>query len=372
MEEEQRPDPETLESGRGPDSPPPHPGLGGASWDGEERYRPLLNASPDGIAILDMKGRVLMASRMALTMLGCASEDRIVGRPITDFVVPEDREKAMSRMGLMAQGPLQGSGEYRGLRVDGTTFDIDVNGEFIRDANGIPVQMIFVVRDVTARRQAEEAMALALKEKERLLKEVHHRVKNNLQIITSLLRIETTRAAESATKQVLKDMQARILAMALLHETLYKSGNFGRVELGAYLQQLAQQFFRAQALTSGPVELQLAIEPVEVDIDQAIPCGLIVNELLTNALKHAFPSGRSGFVRVRLDSEESGPVTLQVSDNGIGLPPDFDSRRGTSLGLQLVSDLARQVSGELVVGPGSSFTVTFLRKFTSGNIARPK
>ncbi len=372
MEEKDRSGPERMPPGREPTKELPNTGSGGALSDSEERYRPLLNASPDGIAILDLEGRVLMASRMSLTMLGCAREAELTGRPITDFVVPEDREKARARLATMASSRPQGSGEYRGLRVDGSTFDIDVNAEFIKDANGTPIQIIVVVRDVTTRRQTEEAMATALKEKERLLKEVHHRVKNNLQIITSLLRIETTRAAEFATKQVLKDMQARILSMALLHETLYKSGHFGRVDLGAYLQQLAQQFFRAQTFTSGPVELQLDLLPVEIDIDQAIPCGLIVNELMTNSLKHAFPQGRSGFVRVRLTREENGPVTLTVSDNGIGLPKDFDSRRGTSLGLQLVTDLARQLSGELVIGPGSSFTVTFMQKFTSGSIARPK
>ncbi len=349
-------------------APPSEPDPG----DAEERYRPLLNASPDGIAILDLQGRVLMASRMSVKMLACTREDEITGRPITDFVVPEDREKAKARIGMMFEGHLAGPGEYRGLRADGTTFDIDVNGEFIRDAQGKPVQMIFVIRDVTARRHAEEAMATALKEKEQLLKEVHHRVKNNLQVITSLLRLETARNAGPATKRVLKDMQSRILSMALLHETLYKSGHFGRVNLGAYLQQLAQQFFRAQTFASGPVELALDLAGVEVDIDQAIPCGLIVNELMTNSLKHAFPNGRSGAVRVHLRSEESGPVVLQVSDTGVGLPADFDTRRASSLGLHLVTDLAKQVSGELVIGPGAAFTVTFIRKFTSGSIVRPK
>lgn len=313
-----------------------------------------------------------MASRMSLKMLGCEREEEITGRPITDFIVPEERETARTRITLMFQGELTGPGEYKGLRTDGSTFDIDVNGAFIRDADGKPVQMIFVVRDVTARRQAEEAMATALREKERLLKEIHHRVKNNLQVITSLLRIETSRNVEPETKRVLKDMQSRILSMALLHETLYKSGHFGQVDLSVYLRQLAQQFFRAQTFTSGPVELILDLTPVEVDVDQAIPCGLMVNELMTNSLKHAFPEGRSGAVRVSLRSEEGGPVILQVGDNGVGLPSDFETKRRGSLGLQLVSDLAKQLSGELVVGPGPLFTVTFIRKFGSGGIVRPK
>lgn len=332
----------------------------------EARYRPLLNASPDGIAITDLHGRVLLASRMSARMLACRDTGELVGRPITDFIVAEDREAARERLAQMFEGSVK-AGEYRGLRTDGTTFDIEVKGEFIRDVQNRPVQIFFLVRDVTERRMAEEGTTTALREKEALLKEVHHRIKNNLQVITSLLRLESSRSAEPGARRVLKDMQARILSIALLYETLYKSGRFGRVDLAVYIGRLSEQFLRAQTIT-GPIRLTSSLTAVEVPIDQAMPCGLIVNELLTNAFKHAFPGGRAGEVRVAVLGEEDGRVRLQVSDDGAGLPADFASRRGGSLGLQLVSDLTRQLMGELEIGPASTFTVTFVRKLHSGEI----
>ena len=223
---------------------------------------------------------------------------------------------------------------------------------------------IAAIRDREVRERAEEALVGSLREKEALLKEVHHRVKNNLQVITSLLRIEGRRIDHAITKTVLDQMQGRIQSMALLHETLYRSGNFARVDLAAYLGQLAQQVFRSQMAQPGRVELHLDLQPVQMDIDQAIPCGLIVNELVSNSLKHAFAEGRPGQVWIALHPARDGAgLTLSVRDSGPGLPPDFDLKRTRSLGLQLVSDLARQLEGSLTVvpGPDAHFEVTFHR-----------
>jgi two-component sensor histidine kinase len=217
------------------------------------------------------------------------------------------------------------------------------------------------IRDITDRRRAEVALLASLHEKEALLKEVHHRVKNNLQVITSLLRLETSRAAEPSTKLVLRDMQGRIRSMALLHETLYRSGNFARVDLAGYLRQLATQLFRVQNTEPSRIHLTIDLAPAPVDIDQAIPCGLVVNELLTNSLKYAFADGRAGEVRLGLERNEDGEIRLTVIDTGAGLPHDFEARRHRSLGLQLVSDLVRQLAGTLEIGPGpgASFTAVF-------------
>lgn len=220
------------------------------------------------------------------------------------------------------------------------------------------------IRNRAVRERAEEALVGSLREKEALLKEVHHRVKNNLQVITSLLRIEGRRIDHAVTKTVLDQMQGRIQSMALLHETLYRSGNFARVDLASYLSQLTTQLFRAQVGQPGTVLLHLDLEAVPMDIDQAIPCGLIVNELASNSLKHAFADGRSGDVWIGLHTSKDGTeLTLSLRDNGPGLPKDFDQKRQRSLGLQLVSDLARQIQGTLTVGPGpeTSFEVTFVR-----------
>jgi PAS domain S-box-containing protein len=238
-----------------------------------------------------------------------------------------------------------------------------------RDASGRVVRLAGLVQDITERKQTQDALIQSLKDKQALLHEVHHRVKNNLQVIVSLLRLEALRSTQTDTKAVLADMQGRIRSMAFLHESLYRSGVFASIELGSYLRGLATQVFRGQANASDTVRLVVDFTPVQVSMDLATPCGLLVNELISNCLKHGFPKEHSGEVRFEL--HPANPETSQVdalwrlcvSDNGVGLPPDFEARRNTSLGLQLVDDLSRQMSGTLAIqsqpGNGTEFCVTF-------------
>lgn len=221
--------------------------------------------------------------------------------------------------------------------------------------------MVSSVMDVTERVRAEQQLRASLHEKSALLKEVHHRVKNNLQVITSLLRLEANRSKETASKAVLREMQGRILSMALLHEMLYRSSDFSAVDLGNYLRQLVTQLFRAQNLATGRVQLRMELQSIPVEMDQAIPCGLIVNELVTNCLKHGFPDERVGEVSIGLDTQADGQVRLKVSDDGVGLPAGFDLEQATTLGLQLATDLSRQLGGKLTIGAGqqAEFTTTF-------------
>jgi PAS domain S-box-containing protein len=231
-----------------------------------------------------------------------------------------------------------------------------------------------IISDITERKQAEAALESSLREKVALLNEVHHRVKNNLQVITSLLRMEARRSEHPTTKIVLDEMRKRILSMALLHESLYRTGTFASVDLGAYLKELASQSFRASVVRLGSVRLQLEMTSVQIEMDQALPCGLLVNELISNSLKHGFPGGRSGEVRVELQPVDGGPqVRLRVGDTGVGLPVDFEAKRGMSLGLQLVSDLVRQIDGRLEIGPGPGavFGVTFTPKHSKPNPSTP-
>jgi len=217
-------------------------------------------------------------------------------------------------------------------------------------------------QELVERRHAETSLQQSLIEKEALLKEVHHRVKNNLQIIASLLRLEAGRNQQPDTIAVLKDMQGRIQSMALLHESLYRSGVFAAADLGFYLKQLSSQSLHVLSDKPGFIELQLDLAAVSVGLDQAIPCGLLVNELISNCIKHGFPNGHAGEIRVELQRVAESPrFRLCVSDNGVGLPADFESRRTQSLGLQLVSGLARQLGGALEIGPGPEavFTVVF-------------
>ncbi len=222
-------------------------------------------------------------------------------------------------------------------------------------------------RSIAAHQETEASLQESLREQIALLKEVHHRVKNNLQVITSLLRLEVSRHPELATKTVLREMQGRIRSMALLHETLYRTGNFAAVNLADYLRKLAVHLDLGQNSTPERVRLALNLAPVQVGIDEAITCGLIVNELLTNAHKHGFPEDRVGVVQLDLQIGPDGQVQLQVSDDGVGLPEGFDPAHANTLGLQLVSDLARQLTGVLAVGPGAIFKVSFLPSSKSGD-----
>ncbi len=209
------------------------------------------------------------------------------------------------------------------------------------------------------------ALQSALNDKRALLMEVHHRVKNNLQVITSLLRLESRRSLLDDTKSVLDDMQARIRVMALLHELLYRSETLASIDLGTYLGQLSVQAFRMRSTKSAAIKLLRNLGSVQVSMDHAIPCGLLVNELISNCLKHGFPWGTAGEVSIDLQPlENSKQWRLCVSDTGVGLPQDFEERRKNSLGLQLVTDLAGQIGGSLNIAPnrdkGVSFTVNFM------------
>lgn len=232
----------------------------------------------------------------------------------------------------------------------------------VLDDQGQATHYVGLKEDITQRKHQEEVLQNSLRDKVALLHEVHHRVKNNLQVVTSLLRLEAGRSAQAGTQAVLKEMQGRIHTMALLHENLYRTGTFAMVDLGDYVRQLALQAFRAQGEPNGQVRLRLDLAPVNVGMDQATPCGLLVNELLTNCLKHAFLADQSGEVVVCLQpSADTGLWRLSVQDNGVGLPVDFELKRTHSLGLQLVADLALQLGGTLAVSSdtGACFTVLF-------------
>ena len=199
--------------------------------------------------------------------------------------------------------------------------------------------------DIARRKRAEEQLQASLEEKEALLKEVHHRVKNNLQLISSLLSLQAARIAEPAVAELFAESRNRVRSMALVHENLYRAGNFARISMATHIQNLCARFNPCVRHERRHVELAIRIGDVQLDLDRAVPCGLIVNELVSNALKHAFPDGRAGRVCVELQPFGDKQHVLVVGDDGVGLPADLDHRRANSLGLQLVDDLTQQLHG---------------------------
>lgn len=215
-----------------------------------------------------------------------------------------------------------------------------------------------------ARRRAEEQIKASLQEKEVLLREIHHRVKNNLQIISSLLNLQAKYLKDEQVLEIFKNSQNRIESMALIHEQLYQSKNFAKIDFADYIRKLVSNLFSAYVVNSDTTKLQLNLEDIFIGIDVAIPCGLIINELLLNSLKYAFPEGKSGIIRVDFYLTEKEKFVLIVSDNGIGFPKDFDFKNTESLGLEIVNALANQLEGDIQLDTnnGVEFKIIFQNK----------
>jgi PAS domain S-box-containing protein len=213
--------------------------------------------------------------------------------------------------------------------------------------------------EIAERKRVEQQMLSSLQEKEVLLKEIHHRVKNNLQIISSLLSLQSEKIGNRDPARTFRESQDRIRSMALIHEKLYQARDISHVDFAEYVRSLTAYLFRSYVTGPG-IQLAMDIDDISLDIDKAIPCGLIINELVSNSLKYAFPAGRRGEVRITLSKGGKGYV-LVVADNGIGLPPGLDFRNTPSLGLQLVNTLVSQLEGAVELAPdaGTAFRITF-------------
>jgi PAS domain S-box-containing protein len=215
--------------------------------------------------------------------------------------------------------------------------------------------------EVTRRKRVEKRLKQSLQEKEVLLKEVHHRVKNNLQVISSMVNLQSKYTKDPQAVDMFKETQNRLMAMAILHEKLYRSKDLDRINFSRYADSVITDLLRSYGTSSKSIQVKTDIDRILVGIDTAIPCGLIMNELVSNCLKHAFPDGRAGEIFISVNAHHNDQVTLNVSDNGTGFPEDLDFRSTESLGLQLVNALTRQLAGtiEMNRNGGTAFSITF-------------
>ena len=258
--------------------------------------------------------------------------------------------------------------ETRIRRADGEVRWIWARGRCWLDEEGQPSRMFGNVLDITARKQGEQKLRASLEEKTALLQEVHHRVKNNLQIVSSLLNLQARKVKNQAALETLHDTQGRIRSMALLHETLYRDGNAARVNCAVYFGHLCAHLCRAFGHMAERVRVRTDVAPVELEVDLAIPCGLIVNELVSNSFKHAFPHGRRGEIMVRLHTQADGWTFLSVADDGIGFSSDLVYQQTGTLGMQLVTGLAKQVDAAIEVKSdhGTMIQISFLHPDKGG------
>jgi two-component sensor histidine kinase/DNA-binding NarL/FixJ family response regulator len=225
----------------------------------------------------------------------------------------------------------------------------------------LEAKMLSLEKEIAERKRAEEALRASLAEKEALLREIHHRVKNNMQVISSLFSLQAEKTRNRECLGILREGQARIRSMSLVHEKLYRSRDFSKIDLADYIQSLVVQLLRAYLVDPKQVRLETNLEEVLLDINSAVPCGMILNELISNALKHAFPKGRTGVIKIGLKQGTGGTIELRVADDGVGFPEELDFRKPESFGLQLVNLLADQLDAtfELDRGNGTAFAVSF-------------
>ena len=322
----------------------------------ETRFYSFMNNSPVLAFIKDSEGRVLYINNTCeqtwkTTLAECQGKFDYQLWPgarmrAEDLAVLDGGEPSQ----LLEELP-SGDGQVRHLLSFRFPFN-DANGSQL--LGGVSV-------DITERMRIEKALAAAVAAQEVLFKEVHHRVKNNLQIISSLLNMQAELVPEPSLKAVLQESRRRVECMAMIHERLYSDKDIEHLDFRQYVDALARELFSAYGIPSHLVRLRLDLDPVSLELNQAIPCGLILNELLANCLKYAFPNERAGEILVTLRCDSDDRVTLSVADNGIGLAPDIDWRKSSTLGLRIVNILARQLGGTVQheARGGADFSLTF-------------
>jgi PAS domain S-box-containing protein len=331
----------------------------------QARLASVLEATSDLVAFLDESGNVLYLNPAGRRMAGLAGGNRKCTR--LNELHPRWARDLILKEGIPAARTAgTWSGETAILHGDGREIPVSQVIAVHYGEPGLngssPVSFLSTIaRDISERKQAEEQLRGSLREKEALLKEIHHRVKNNLQLINSLLALQAARVADPATGDLLTESQNRVRTMALVHENLYRAGNLASIPLARHVESLCAHVLCSYGAAADRVQLDTHVDDVSIDLDRAVPCGLIINELLSNALKHAFPKGSSGKVWVACHTLSAGNYALVVRDNGVGLPASINPAHAESMGLQLVSDLTAQLGGTLTVerSGGTTFTICF-------------
>ena len=330
-------------------------------FESEEKFRTIFENASDEIVYMDRNGTIIDINKKE-TLFGYDPEE-IIGKNFTelDFVGLDMREMGSLFKDVVMKGDTSPVTmmELEFNHKNGRRVFAEVSTRVIKKKGEVEA-ILGIVRDVTERKKAEEKIKLSLKEKEVLLREIHHRVKNNLQIVSSLLSLQSQYIRDNLCADMLKESQNRIRSMALIHEKLYQSEDLASINADEYIRTLVHGLHRSYAARTDQITVTINVEDISLRVDTAIPCGLIINELVSNSLKHAFPR-RKGEIKVILHSL-NGDIELSVTDNGIGLPEDIDFRTTETLGLRLVTILAEdQLNGEIELDrtEGTAFHIRF-------------
>jgi len=342
----------------------------------QERQAAILQSAGVSIITTDTRGIIQSFNAEAERMLGFAAGEVIgTSLPAMVHVAGEVQERALQLSAQLghyvpanyealfawARRGAVDQREWTYLRRDGSAVPVSVSVSATRDADAQINGFINIAIDISARKAHESLQRTALLEKETLLKEVYHRVKNNLQVVSSLFNLQLRGLPPGLARATLQQSADRVRAMALVHEKLCRSNNLETIDILAYVGELCDSLAAATGARERGIGLELEIEPLEIGLDASVPLGLMLNELICNSLKHAFPEGRRGTVHVRLACDVPGVAILEVRDDGVGMPAEVLEGRGASLGLRLTRTLARQLGGKLALlaGPGTTVVLSF-------------
>ncbi len=325
----------------------------------EKKYRDLAELLPQTIFETDLNGNITFVNHIGHQIFGYTPEELNKGINMIQILVPEDRARAMKNNQRILNGEKLPFGEFIALKKDGTTFPIIVNTNLIIQEDKI-IGLRGILVDISELKDAENKIKASLKDKEVLLREIHHRVKNNMQIISSLLNLQIDYLNDEDAVDVLKESQNRVKSMAMIHEKLYLSTDLTKINFVDYIQSLISNLFYSYNVKEDHIKPILKIEDVNLNIETAIPCGLIITELISNCLKYAFPNQMKGKIIISLKQVED-KFELIISDNGIGLPENININKIKTLGILLVKSLTEQIDGKISIQRknGTQFKITF-------------
>jgi PAS domain S-box-containing protein len=323
----------------------------------ETKYRALFEASADAIFLETRDGKILDCNRTASEMFGYPKDD-LLDLTVEDLVPDDLRADLPTRVAnVLQKGRLFFESFHK--RKNGEVFPCDVS--MLPTTIGRASLLVVFVRDTTERKRAEDKIKASLREKEVLLREIHHRVKNNMQIISSLFNLQADEISDPTALLRLKECQLRIRSMSLVHEKLYQSKDLAHVNFADYVRSLAYYLAHVWRVDEDRIKFDIRVGNIALDVNTAIPCGLVANELISNSIEHAFPKNAVGTIRIALDPPEDGVYELVIEDDGIGLPPSVDIHSAETFGLQIVNLLLEQLDGSIDVSRngGTHWTVRF-------------
>lgn len=329
----------------------------------EERFRDMADNLPLLIYESDKNGNVTYFNKIGLEYTGYEHQDYENGLSLQEMFPQEEKQRAYENAIKTMQGEPVGIEEFNLLRKDGTILPVLINTVPVM-VDSMVVGRRGVVTDISSLKIAEEKIKSSLKEKEILLREIHHRVKNNLQVIISMLRLQSKKITDAKTLEVFREAQNRVNSMSLVHDKLFKADDFSRIKLTEYVNDLVASIKKSYFVNNDKITIGCDIDDFTLNIDSSIPLGLMINELLTNCLKYAFPS-ENGEIVITIKKTISDKILLSVKDNGVGINENVDFENASSLGLRLVNMLVTQLNGDLRVTSdnGTEFIVIFQEYF---------